>query len=266
MLKPHHTRKGTVKNYYRLIQGDCLNVLPTLGDKYVDLIVTSPPYNIGKNYKNYDDSKPFDAYYGFTEKWIQACFVVLKNNGRFVLNLPENPKEPIYQRIVNIACRVGFQYLVNVIWYKKGVRNRQAWGSWLSPSAPMIIPPFEYITVFYKGEYKKHGGESDISKSEFINYTFGWWDFGSAKVDVDHPSSFPEELPKRCIKLFSYINDIVLDPFLGSGTTMKVAQDLRRSCIGIEISPDYCELARRRCFSRAFLGRELPEYRFEVVP
>ncbi|HPU24181.1 MAG TPA: site-specific DNA-methyltransferase, partial [Candidatus Kapabacteria bacterium] len=127
--------------------------------------------------------------------------------------------------------------------------RRTAWGSWLSAAAPYVIAPVELIVVLFKGEWKKTTGSkiSDISKDDFMKWTNGLWTFnGESKKRIGHPAPFPIELPYRCIKLFSYVDDLVLDPFAGSGTTLIAANNTNRYSIGLEIDIKYCELAKNR--------------------
>ena len=161
----------------------------------------------------------------------------------------------------------GFSFFDLIIWNQYYSDSATAWGSWKSPSAPFVRHQLQAILVFYKDKWKiQHSGETDLTKSEFMSLTKSeLWNFSpeSAKK-IGHPAPFPEELPRRCMRLFSYIGDTILDPFVGSGTTIKVAQDLKRNCIGIEVNPKYCSLIKSRCFGRQFLDRKV-EYKFEVV-
>lgn len=153
--------------------------------------------------------------------------------------------------ITTIAKKVGWNYHSTIVWNEGNISRRTAWGSWLSASAPYVIAPVELILVLYKGKWKKkHKGQSDMSKEEFMNWTNGLWTFnGESKKRIGHPAPFPRELPKRCIKLFSYVGDVVCDPFCGSGTTMIESYLNKRQFIGIELDNKYCELAKNR-----FLG------------
>ncbi len=151
--------------------------------------------------------------------------------------------------LTKIAQSVGWKYKSTIIWNEGNISRRTAWGSWKSASAPVVIAPVELIVVLYKDEWKKNNGSkiSDISGNEFKEWTNGIWNFnGESKKRIGHPTPFPRELPYRCIKLFSYINDIVFDPFAGSGTTLLVAQMLNRIAIGLELDSDYCKLAKSR--------------------
>ena len=143
---------------------------------------------------------------------------------------------------------VGWKHHSTIIWNEGNISRRTAWGSWLSASAPYVIAPVELIVVLYKNEWKKKNkGNSDISKEDFMAWTNGLWTFsGESKKRIGHPAPFPRELPKRCIKLFSYIDDTVFDPFCGSGTTLIEAYSNNRKAIGLELDLKYCELARNR--------------------
>jgi len=122
----------------------------------------------------------------------------------------------------------------------------------MSASAPFVIAPVELIVVLYKKRWRKTSGsgKSDITRSEFMEWTNGVWTFsGESKKKIGHPAPFPLELLRRCIKLFSFVGDTVLDPFMGSGTTLIAAAMLNRIGIGVEIDPQYCELAKKRILS-----------------
>lgn len=218
----------------------------------VDLVVTSPPYNVDIHYGSYDDRIPYKAYLDFTRKWISKCYRLVKDDGRFCLNIPldknKGGQQSVYADIVTIAKDIGWRYHASIVWNEQNISRRTAWGSWQSASAPFVIAPVEMIAVFYKKCWKKqHSGVSDITRDEFIKWTNGVWSFqGESKKRVQHPSPFPVELPKRCIKLFSYVGDLVLDPFLGSGTTLLACLETGRRGVGVEIDPKYCEIAKRR--------------------
>ena len=218
----------------------------------IDLIVTSPPYNVGIAYNSHDDTISYDDYLNWTKSWLIKALAILKDDGRMCLNIPldknKGGQQSVYADIAYLAKEVGWKYHSTIIWNEGNISRRTAWGSWLSASAPYVIAPVETILVLYKDSWKKNKkGISDITKEEFIEWTNGLWTFsGESKKKVGHPAPFPLELPKRCIKLFSYVGDIVLDPFLGSGTTVIAAYRLRRKAVGVEIDRKYFELSISR--------------------
>lgn len=219
----------------------------------IDLIVTSPPYNVDIKYNSHDDKLSYEEYLSFTEKWLARCFSWLKDDGRFCLNIPldknKGGQQSVGADITTIAKKIGYKYHSTIIWNEGNISRRTAWGSWKSASAPYVIAPVELIVILYKESWRKTSGSkiSDISKEDFMNWTNGIWTFsGESKKKIGHPAPFPVELPRRCIKLFSFVGDTVLDPFLGSGSTSIAAILSHRKSIGIEIDRYYCELAHKR--------------------
>jgi len=226
----------------------------------VDLVVTSPPYNVDINYNSYDDEIPYAIYLEFTEKWLRKAYALLRDDGRFCLNIPldknRGGQQSVYADIVTIAKVIGFKYHSTIVWNEQNISRRTAWGSWLSAAAPYVIAPVEMIAVLYKRRWKKtnKNGESDITKEEFIEWTNGVWTFmGESKKRVQHPAPFPIELPRRCIKLFTFVGDTVLDPFLGSGSTLIACALTGRKGLGVEIDRNYCEIAKRRLINEAMI-------------
>lgn len=222
----------------------------------VDLIVTSPPYNLNAfkwDYNGFDDMKPVGDYWQWAGSWLRSCYDFAPPDGRLCLNVPIDvnrpEKFPFSARYSEVAMSVGWQYHTTILWDKQGLaRDSTAWGSWLSPSAPSVTPRLEVIIVLYKDDWKlSRAGETDMTRYEFMTYVRGHWKFNpeSAKK-MGHPAPFPVELPTRCIKLFSFVGDTILDPFMGSGTTLVAAVLNKRRAIGIDISEAYCELARKR--------------------
>jgi site-specific DNA-methyltransferase (adenine-specific) len=245
------------KEYFRhkntlLFHGDVLN--KELFDKqFIDLIVTSPPYNVGIDYNSNDDELSYEHYLNFSEQWMKNCYDWSKTQARFCLNIPLDKNKGGHRAVgadlTKIAQKVGWKYKTTIIWNEGNISRRTAWGSWKSASAPVVIAPVELIVVLYKDEWKKTNGSkiSDVTGYEFKDWTQGVWVFnGESKKRIGHPAPFPKELPYRCIKLFSYQNDLVFDPFVGSGTTLLVAQNLDRKAIGTELDSEYCELAKNR--------------------
>ncbi len=234
----------------QVINGDFLTV--NIPNKSVDLIVTSPPYNVGIPYNSHDDTISYEEYLKWTEKWLGKAFKLMKDDGRMCLNIPldknKGGQQSVYADITTIAKKVGWKYHSTIIWNEGNISRRTAWGSWMSASAPYVIAPVETIVVLYKERWKKmRKGKSDITKEEFIEWTNGLWTFsGESKKKIGHPAPFPLELPKRCIKLFSYVGDLILDPFLGSGSTVIAAHKLKRRTIGVEIDEKYFRLSIER--------------------
>ncbi len=235
-----------------LFQGDVLNV-NTFEKEFADLIVTSPPYNVGIDYNSNNDELSYEKYLEFSEKWMTNCFKWSKTQARFLLNIPlyknKGGQKSVGADLTHIAQKVGWKYHSTIIWNEGNISRRTAWGSWLSSSAPYVIARVELILVLYKDDWKKTNGSkiSDISKEQFMEWTNGIWTFnGESKKRIGHPAPFPRDLPLRAIKLFSYIKDVVFDPFTGSGTTLIEAVNNNRIAIGLEIDSNYCELAKNR--------------------
>jgi len=232
--------------------------ITAIAESSIDLIITSPPYNVDIHYLSYDDSIPYDAYLDFTRKWLAKCYKLAKDDGRFCLNIPldknKGGQQSVYADITAIAKTVGWKYHASIVWNEQNISRRTAWGSWMSASAPFVIAPVEMIVVLYKKRWKKiYEGKSDITRAEFIEWTNGVWSFkGESRTRVKHPSPFPLAIPRRCIKLFSYVDDLVLDPFLGSGTTLVACLELHRRGIGVEIDSKYCEIAKQRLEKMSF--------------
>jgi site-specific DNA-methyltransferase (adenine-specific) len=231
------------------------NILLTkkIAEKSIDLIVTSPPYNVDIKYNSHNDQLSYDEYLAFSKRWMKRCYRWLKDDGRFCLNIPLDKNKGGHQSVgadlTTIAKKIGFSYHSTVIWNEGNISRRTAWGSWASASAPYVIAPVELIVMLYKRSWKKTSGSqiSDISKKEFMEWTNGLWTFnGEKKKRIGHPAPFPVELPLRCMKLFSFVGDTVLDPFTGSGSSLVAALKCNRQCIGIEIDPRYCDIAVAR--------------------
>ncbi|MEW6402927.1 MAG: site-specific DNA-methyltransferase, partial [Chloroflexota bacterium] len=157
-----------------------------------------------------------------------------------------------------IAKEIGYKYHSTIIWNEGNISRRTAWGSWMSASAPFVIAPVELIVVLYRANWKKTSGSkvSDVTRDEFMNWTNGLWTFnGESKRKIGHPAPFPLELPRRCVKMFSYVGDTVLDPFMGSGTTLIAAAMQGRKAIGIDVDKGYCKLAEKRILNAPELSQ-----------
>jgi site-specific DNA-methyltransferase (adenine-specific) len=217
-----------------------------VNDNSVQLVVTSPPYNVGKDYIQYDDSKSMNEYLDFLDTvWIQ-CKRVLCKGGRIAVNVADTwrqPYVPLHAHVTERILALGFK-MRGIIYWNKGasVGISTAWGSWKSPSNPTIRDVGEYILIFSKDSFKLESPNRTVTMTpgEFTDYTKSVWTFPATNGAKDgHPAPFPDELPKRLINFYTYLGDTVLDPFLGSGTTCRVAKAWGRQSIGYEIDKSY---------------------------
>ena len=241
-----------------IYNNDILNIAE-IPKSSIDLIVTSPPYNVDINYNSHEDGSSYESYLEFTENWLEKCYGLTKDDGRFCLNIPldknKGGQQSVCADITHIAKEIGWKYHSTIIWNEGNISRRTAWGSWMSASAPYVIAPVEVIVVLYKKQWKKRSGSrvNDITKQEFMDWTNGVWTFSgqSKKGAGGHPAAFPVELPKRCIKLFSFVGDTILDPFAGSGSTLIAAAQNGRQGVGVDIDKGYCGIAVKRLRNEA---------------
>ncbi|MEM2920585.1 MAG: site-specific DNA-methyltransferase [Candidatus Nitrosocaldus sp.] len=232
-------------------------------DSSVHLMVTSPPYNVGKEY---DQDLDLKAYLNLLKDVFSETYRVLVPGGRVCVNIANvgrKPYIPYHKFIIDTMLEVGFMMRGEVIWNKgAGAGVSTAWGSWCSPSNPTLRDVHEYILIFSKGKFSRNGKgkESTITRDEFLEYTKSVWEFPpeSAKR-VGHPAPFPIELPYRCIQLYTFKGEVVLDPFCGVGTTCIAAIKAGRHYIGIDINHEYVEKANRR-ISEFLTQTKLPSY------
>jgi site-specific DNA-methyltransferase (adenine-specific) len=258
----HDTEFCAGKEFFRhqsvvLYEGDCLNEY-LFNQEFIDITITSPPYNVGIQYNTHKDELTYEDYLEFSEKWIRNCYKWTKPQGRLILNIPldknKGGQRSVGADLTTIAQKVGWKYHSTIVWNEGNISRRTAWGSWMSASAPFVIAPVELIVVLYKDSWKKMTGSkiSDIKRQEFMDWTNGVWTFnGESGKRVGHPAPFPRELPHRAIKLFSFVRDVVFDPFSGSGTTLIEATNNNRIGVGVEIDPKYCELAKKRILNES---------------
>jgi len=227
---------------------DCLEGMKQLPDESVDLVVTSPPYNIGTDYNEYDDNKDWQEYYKWCENWLKEIFRVLKKDGRLCLNHYLSLGTSAFRtaplmELNTIALKLGFNHHSVAIWTDRTLAKRTAWGSWMSASAPYINSPFEGVLILYKYSWKKLSkGESTIDKQSFIDGCRGIWNIATETKGLTK-ANFHLDLPKLCINLFSYSGDVILDPFIGSGTTAVASIETNRNFIGYEIDKGYYDIA-----------------------
>ncbi|RLC62346.1 MAG: site-specific DNA-methyltransferase [Chloroflexi bacterium] len=246
----------------QIICGDCLEVMSQIPDETVHLAVTSPPYNLGINYDNHDDSLAYENYLEWMKKvWIQTKRVLVPG-GRFALNIaPTSIKNfrPIHHDFSNQLREIGMIMRTEIIWYKQTMGRRTAWGSWMSPSNPHIVPSWEYVLVFCKDSWTLDGNKKDIdiTNDEFMRFSDGFWYIPPESQRRGHPTPFPELLIYRLIKFYTYKENVVLDMFGGTGTVAVVAQKTGRHFIHIDISQKYCQIAEQRLETTRML-QELP--------
>jgi len=237
----------------QIICGDSQTVLQRLPNNCVDLIFTSPPYNFGLEYESSADDYNWDAYFKKLFYILDECIRVLKYGGRLIINVQPLFSDyiPSHHLISKHCIKRKLIWKGEVLWEKNNYNCKYtAWGSWKSPSNPYLKYTWEFIEIFCKGEMKKTGEKEniDISADEFKEWVVAKWSVSPERKmkKYDHPAMFPEALAERVLKLFSYQNDIILDPFNGAGTTTAVAKRLNRRFLGIDISELYCKTARDR--------------------
>lgn len=235
----------------KIYNEDCLVTMSRMQDNSIDLIVTSPPYNIGIDYDTCDDKRPWREYYAWCKKWLEQCYRVLKDDGRIVvdhylsLGTSDYRTSPI-AKLYNIMDDIGFNHHSIAVWTDITLAKRTAWGSWMSASSPYINSPYEGVIIDYKDHWKKEcKGESTISKENFIHLTRGVWNIKTETRGLTK-ANFSIDFASKVINLLSYKGDIVYDPFMGSGTTAMACLQLGRNYIGSEISPNYCDVANNR--------------------
>ena len=233
-----------------------------LPDNSVHLMVTSPPYNVGKEY---DEDLTLGEYRAFLKRVWAEVYRVLVPGGRVcinIANLGRKPYIPLHAFIVEDMLDLGFLMRGEIIWNKASSSSPStAWGSWLSAANPTLRDIHEYILVFAKETFTRknpHKRKSTISKEEFLEFTKSVWTFPAESAKrVGHPAPFPVELPYRLIQLYTFEGEVVLDPFMGSGQAAIAAIKAKRHYVGYEIEEEYVKLAERR-IERFRLSFEAP--------
>jgi site-specific DNA-methyltransferase (adenine-specific) len=262
----------------KIFNGNCVDEMSKMPENSIDLVVTSPPYNVGIDYDSHDDKMSMDSYWRFTKDWLTQALRVLKGDGRIAINIPyEVNVQERGGRILfmaefwGIMKEVGFNFygLVDLDENSPHRSKTTAWGSWMSPSSPYIYNPKECVILAYKkdrikkvkgepqwigkvvdmagedGEIKKKTVYEDEDKKEFMSLVYGQWEY-FADTRQQTKATFSMDIPMKAIKILTYRNDIVLDPFAGSGTSLCAAEIADRQWVGIELSDKYCEVARKR--------------------
>jgi site-specific DNA-methyltransferase (adenine-specific) len=231
-----------------------------------NLVVTSPPYNVGLDYDKHKDNMTYGGYLRWSAKWIEKIASHMADQGRICINVPFtiSPEHlnttsntgfvnyPVSADFTKMCQDAGLNYWRTVIWEKTESGGSTTWGSWRKASSPFMRDPSEAILIFYKGQWKREDdGESTMTGPEFMKYTKNVWKI-HPETQSNHPAAFPLELPNRCIKLLSYKNDWVFDPFMGSGTTGEAALRLERNFAGSELSNEYFLKCQSRIESAEF--------------
>ena len=268
-----------MENYVgKVINGDCIKVMSEMPESCVDLIVTSPPYGVGIAYDSFDDDLEFDQYKVFSANWLREAYRVLKDDGRIAINIPYeiNRQEKggrilMVSEVWQIMKNIGFKFY-GIVDLEEDSPHRSkttAWGSWMSPSAPYIYNPKECVVLAYKklhikkvkgepewvgevvdleqedGTTKKKTVYQEEHKKEFMDLVYGQWDYFADTKQMTK-ATFSLDIPMKAIKILTYRNDLVLDPFAGSGTSLCAAEIGGRRWIGIELSENYVKVAKDR--------------------
>lgn len=254
----------------RVYQGDSLELLGAMAPKSVQLTVTSPPYYAYKNYGddegNIENFKSYAEYCGYLKRWLKELYQVTDEDGRVCIIVDDkhtnrktegiNINRGTHARLILFAEEAGFQYKDLIIWAKARAGHASGGsglmlGSYPYPPNIPFVNWFEYIIILHKIGVSRASRVTDEQKekSKLTFPEFKWasesiWKISPEK-DSQHPCPYPQEIPRRLIKLFSFYGDTVLDPFLGSGTTAFVAKSLGRKFIGFELNPKFCAMAKK---------------------
>ena len=262
----------------KVINGDCIEVMAKMPESSVDLIVTSPPYGVGIAYDSFNDDIEFEQYKLFSASWLREAYRVLKDDGRIALNIPyeinrqdKGGRILMVSEIWQVMKSIGYKFY-GIVDLEEDSPHRSkttAWGSWMSPSAPYIYNPKECVLLAYKkthikkikgepewvgevmdieqedGTTKKKTVYQDEHKKEFMELVYGQWDYFADTKQMTK-ATFSMDIPMKAIKILTYRNDIVLDPFTGSGTSICAAEIGGRRWIGIELSENYSKVAKER--------------------
>jgi site-specific DNA-methyltransferase (adenine-specific) len=273
----------------KILKGDCVKVMANLPESCVDLIVTSPPYNVGIDYDTHDDRQSMEDYWQFTKDWLSESYRILKDDGRIAVNIPyevnvqdRGGRILFMSEFYQIMKNLGFKFfgLVDLNEQSPHRSKTTAWGSWMSPSAPYIYNPKECVILGYKKNHiKKVKGEpqwkgelvdleqedgtvkqkmmyQEEDKKEFMSLVYGQWEY-FADTKQQTKATFSMDIPMKAIKILTYRNDLVLDPFTGSGTSLVAAEVSGRRWLGIELSESYSKVAKERVQHFIYKNRQM---------
>jgi len=258
----------------KVINGDCVEVMKEIPDNVIDLVVTSCPYNVGIQYDTHNDEIVMDEYWEWSEKWLTETYRLLKDDGRIAINIPyevnvqaRGGRVFFASEMYQVMKKVGFKFF-GIVDLEEDSPHRSkttAWGSWMSPSGSYVYNPKECVVLAYKKNHiKKVKGEpqwkgeptiteegktkmvyQEEDKKDFMELVFGQWKYLNDSRPMTK-ATFSMDIPTKAIKILSYKNDVVLDPFNGSGTSCVAAEILDRRWIGIELSENYTKIAKER--------------------
>lgn len=260
------------KQIEKIVTWDCLEVVTKIPKDFVSLIITSPPYNLNLNYDTYTDNLSHEDYLSWMKSiWVE-CQRVLRPWWRLIINIAPtwiSSFVPLHIDMVNICREIWLTFRTEILRYKQTIRNRTARGSWKSPRNPHVLPSREYVLVFQKDQPHLDGNkeDSDITAEEFKMRTDAFWYIPPEKNRKWHPAPFPEELIRRLVKLYSYRNDIIMDPFWWTWTVAYIAKTHHRQFIHIDISNDYNKIAKERLNNteNLFSVKVMPKYNLSLT-
>lgn len=253
---------------HRFLAGDARERLADEPDASVDLVVTSPPYWQIKDYgleQQIGADQDYEEYLASLRSVWEACHRLLKPGCRMAVNIGDQylrasdydryRVKPIPADTIRAGRRIGFDFMGNIIWRKVSTTETTGGGVWMGstyhPKDGHVTYEHEYIILFRKrGDWSRPEDErvlekSRLTKQQRSRWFRGYWELAPERQD-DHVAKFPVELPARLIRMYSFHGETVLDPFLGSGTTALAARRHGRNSLGVELNPDYVDLARER--------------------
>jgi len=246
----NHVESTVPPEYLNRIFCKSSEAMDELPDNSVHLMITSPPYNVSKEY---DEDLSLDEYLALLNTVWRETWRVLIPGGRAcvnVANLGRKPYIPLHSYIIEGMQNIGFLMRGEILWNKgSSASPSTAWGSWQSAANPVLRDVHEYILVFSKDSFSRKRGdrENTITREQFLEWTRSVWDFPAVSAKkIGHPAPFPEELPHRLIQLYSFKDDVVLDPFAGSGTVCLAAFKDHRKYVAYDVDPEYVRLADAR--------------------